>query len=182
MKNFKVTAKEDGKQYWISRSVAVTGVVYTIDHKNKIQFLISKRGSGCPDYVGKWQVTCGYLDFDETGKEAIKRELYEELGLDIKINQIKKFCDIDDPKRDDRQNIIFRYLVEIGYDELLNQLKSGQINKDTKSRGGENNEIDDIALISINEIKNYSWAFNHENLLKEVYIYLVTGEKPKYTD
>ena len=52
MKNFKVTSKENGKEYWISRANAVVGIVYTRDSNGRVMFLVSKRGPGCPDHVG----------------------------------------------------------------------------------------------------------------------------------
>lgn len=169
MKNFKITAKEDNKEYWISRSIAVVGIVYAINQEGELFFLVSKRGNGCPDYVGKWQVTCGYLDFDETTKDAVIRELYEELGLVVNNSEnVNLYKIIDDPKRDSRQNVSFRYIVRMNYSDLMKQLTSGSINIDTESRGGEDNEVDDIRLISSEDVENYSWAFNHEDLLKEV--------------
>ena len=37
MKNFKITAKENGKEYWISRAHAVVGIVYAV--KNVFEIL-----------------------------------------------------------------------------------------------------------------------------------------------
>ena len=88
-KNFKITDKETGKEYWISRSCAVCVTVVVVDQKeDKMYLLASKRGSACPDFVGKWNLTCGYLDFDETLVEAAARELYEELGIIVKPEEV----------------------------------------------------------------------------------------------
>lgn len=38
MKNFKVTSKENGKEYWISRANAVVGIVYTRDSNGRVMF------------------------------------------------------------------------------------------------------------------------------------------------
>ena len=41
MKNFKVTAKEDGKEYWISRAVAVVGIVVGVNEAGDLKsFLV----------------------------------------------------------------------------------------------------------------------------------------------
>ena len=37
--NFKVTAKEDGKEYWISRAMAVVGVVFTVTKEKEVRLL-----------------------------------------------------------------------------------------------------------------------------------------------
>ena len=184
MKNFKVTSMEDGREYWISRSNAVVGIVYTI-YKGNIYFLVSKRGKGCPDNVGKWACTCGYLDWGETRKDAVRRELYEELGLDLSIypNEcIEHFCTIDDPERDARQNIVSRYLIEVDYKAIHNKLEKGEINSNTESRGGEKDEVDEIRFILPETIDDYEWAFRHGKILKEVVEYIKTGRKPNYCD
>lgn len=179
MKNFKITSKENGKEYWISRSMAIVGIVYSISPvTGEVLFLVSKRGKGSPDEIGKWQLTCGYLDFDETKKEAVKRELYEELGLKVDLSDIHFFYEVDDPKRDKRQNVTTRYLVELSYENLKNQIQSGEVNNKTFERGGEKDEIDEIKLISVKDIKNFNWAFNHDEVLKDVNYYLTTGINP----
>ena len=85
--NFKVTAIETGKEYWISRSVAVAVIIYGKDLSGKDEnvFLIHKRGPGCPDNIGKWSVNCGYINWGETIKQAAIRETFEETGL--KLNE-----------------------------------------------------------------------------------------------
>ena len=67
---------------WFSRSVAVTLVTFFIDKDKKVYVLASKRGKGTPDpeFVGSWNVCCGYLDFNETCKQAAVRETFEETG------------------------------------------------------------------------------------------------------
>lgn len=53
MKNFSV--KVNGKEYWISRSVAT--VCFIFKQKNNRTFvLIEKRGKGAADNIGKWCV------------------------------------------------------------------------------------------------------------------------------
>ena len=158
--------------------------VITYAIKEKL-FFVSKRGSGCPDHVGKWSVTCGYLDWGETRKEAIKRELYEELGLNLEIypnEAIDHFCTIDDPSRDVRENIVSRYLIHVDYIATRKKLADKEINCDTVSRGGEPNEVDDIKFVPAEDIDSYDWAFNHDQVLKEILEYLETGRKPKYCE
>ncbi len=73
----------DGRQIWVSRSVAVVGVVCVVKD-NVPYFLISQRGEGAADNHGLWCLPCGYLDFSETTYDAVRRELWEETGINIK--------------------------------------------------------------------------------------------------
>lgn len=184
MKNFKITAKENGKEYWISRAHAVVGIVYAV-YNEEIYYLVSQRGPGCPDNIGKWACTCGYLDWGETRKEAVKRELYEELGLnlsEVDNSSIKHFCTIDDPGRDARENIISRYLIKMDFEKLREMITSEELNNKTESRGGEKDEVSKIALIPETQLKCPEWAFNHGQVLEEVTEYLKTGRKPYYCE
>ncbi len=173
MKNFKVTAKEDNKEYWISRAIAVTGcIICRSRFTEEPVYLISKRGSGCPDHIGEWQFNCGYLDWDETLDQAVKRELYEELGLrldTLPVFDLTQYQIISDPTRDARQNVSVRYKIEVALENIVELINAGTINPDTQSRGGEANEIADIALIHFDERHNYDWAFNHKELLEDIH-------------
>lgn len=169
-KNFKITALEDNKEYWISRACAV--VVFVIgEDKEKVnpKLLVSKRGPGCPDHIGKWAFTCGYLDWDESLEQAAQRELYEELGLLLPIESFKIFSIQSDPKQDARQNVTIRFRVTLKEEELQKMLDTGEINKHSWSRGGESGEVDDIKLIPLSEVDNYEWAFNHRQLIDRLF-------------
>lgn len=168
--NFKVTAVEDGKEYWISRSVAVAVVVKGLSSsKEEDVFLVHKRGSGCPDFIGHWSTNCGYINWNETVREAAARELYEESGLIVNPENLE-FIGYNDPVGDGKENITLRFLVTLDRSYLQELLNLGSINTDTKSRGGEENEIDEFRLIlaqpeEINALG--SWAFEHDELLKK---------------
>lgn len=88
VQNKCVDAVVDGmsKKVWLSRSLAVVGVILI---NNKI--LMVKRGPGCPDEIGKWVLPCGYLDENETLKEAMYRETYEETG--INLIEVREYAD-----------------------------------------------------------------------------------------
>ena len=152
MNNFSV--KVNGKEYWISRSVAVVGYV----HKQGC-ILAIQRGKGTPDpeFVGKWCLPCGYLDYDETCWEAVKREIHEETGILInENNSVLNGTEVNsDPKADKRQNVTVRYKIwYCGNDEL-------------STKFSEKNEVSDIKWIPIDEVDNYEWAFNHKELIKD---------------
>ncbi len=86
--------EQDGKVYWISRSVTVLPVILFVlsrDEGERIFVPLGKRGKDLPDEVGKWGLPGGYLDWDETATEAVIRETYEELGLNLL--EIRDRCD-----------------------------------------------------------------------------------------
>lgn len=168
--NFTIEDKLTGKIYWISRAVAVTGVIMASDG-NDFWFLLERRGPGCPDNVGKLCSVCGYLNWDETRLDAIKRETYEETGLIVNDDQVLEFETIDDPGRDARQNIVTRYLIAYNYEDLKKALSDGTINTDTKSRGGEGDEVSEFVFLSLKEIdtlESDDFAFGHKEMIHEV--------------
>ena len=101
MKNFPIIDKETGREYWISRSIAVVVAVFT---KNSV--LVVQRGTGTPDpeYVGRYCLPCGYLDYDESCAQAAQRELMEETGLNLPLSDFKLVNVNDNPTSDKRQN------------------------------------------------------------------------------
>ena len=73
----------DGRKIWVSRSVAVVGII-TCYSRNQRYFAIEKRGTAINlDKQGLWCLPCGYLDWDESGPDAIRREAWEEIGLNL---------------------------------------------------------------------------------------------------
>ncbi len=72
----------DGKEIWISRSVTVLPVLFFVSQG--VRYVpLGQRGKDLPDGVGQWGLPGGYLDYDETATQAVYREVWEELGLDI---------------------------------------------------------------------------------------------------
>lgn len=160
MKNFPIIDKETGREYWISRSVAVVALVYAYDNQLNEYILANQRGKGTPDpeYVGKWCLPCGYVDFDETVEEAVIREVYEETGLKLELDEIELININSDPKSDKRQNITLRF-------ECIPKCRLEKFNLSTCN--SEPDEVSDVKFISINDIDEYEWAFNHKDLIME---------------
>ena len=160
MKNFPIIDKETGREYWISRSVAVVIFVYAYDAFGREYILAVQRGTGTPDpeYVGKWCLPCGYLDFDETVEEAAVREIFEETGLRLKPDWMDFLNINSDPKSDKRQNVTIRYeyVCDLYVDDLEHVLSS---------KNSEKNEVSGIKFIPTDDIDSYEWAFNHKELI-----------------
>lgn len=167
MKNFQITDKETDKKYWISRSICTCVITVVTLYGAPIGVLASQRGDKTPNEQGKWNLTCGYLDYDETTAECAQRELWEELGIKVPIERFQLYKVIDDPKKDWAQNVSFRYIVKLTLSDVLDYLHNSA-NLDTESRGGECSEVADIRLILTEDLPKYKWAFNHLDLIHEV--------------
>lgn len=157
LRNFSFT--HHGKEFWYSRSVAVTHFVFAKDINGVLRVLANKRGKGTPDFVGSWNCPCGYLDFDESGEDAAQRETYEETNVFVPKNKITLFGVNTSPNQN-RQNVSIRYISVL--DE---QCENFTLNNDNS----EEDEVSEIKWISLAEIDNYSWAFGHDEILKEIF-------------
>jgi ADP-ribose pyrophosphatase YjhB (NUDIX family) len=79
--NFVVEAK-DGKQYWISRSIAVVAI--PMFHCDGLTYIpLGKRSPSMNLYPNFWGIPCGFLDWGESASEAVEREVFEELGIKL---------------------------------------------------------------------------------------------------
>lgn len=164
MKNFSIIDSKTGREYWISRSVAVIVIVFAYDLKDKQYVLTVKRGKGTPDpeYVGATCLPCGYLDFDETTQEAAARELFEETGIKISPDNLKLISINDNPADDKRQNVTLRYFIEI-----LN-IPVETLGRLLTSEFSEKDEVEFAEFIPVSEIDNYKWAFNQDKIIKQL--------------
>jgi ADP-ribose pyrophosphatase YjhB (NUDIX family) len=118
----------DGRTVWLSRSPAVVACIIGFDGNNVPHALMVQRGEKAADYRGFWCLPCGYLDWDETGTQAVYREVWEETGinLDDDIINVANWCDMSlvqpfyvntDPK-ENRQNISLSYGMSFKMDKL----------------------------------------------------------------
>lgn len=135
--NFQITAKEDGKQYWISRSVAVAGFIYRLNFPN-VEVLTEIRGKGV-DHSGERCAICGYLNWDETLTEALKREAYEETGIQLDPSKLQCVYINSDPS-ENRQNVTVHYLYYANNGE--------DFDLDVR-HGGEQNEVERVEWLPV---------------------------------
>lgn len=157
MKNFEF--EHNNKKYWYSRSVAVVGIIQAHDRHWEWHVLATKRGKGVPDFKGFWCLPCGYLDFNETTEQALHREVFEETGFNIKIDEIKLIGIDSIPEG--RQNVTIRYnYIERKPIEMIN----------LTNKNADIAEVDEVKFIKYNDISEFNWAFNHGNLLKKFLI------------
>jgi 8-oxo-dGTP pyrophosphatase MutT (NUDIX family) len=104
----KAAVTHDGDIVWRSRSIAVCVLILTGDDK----VLIAQR-SDKVDHGGKWALPCGYIDWDESIHQAVIREVWEELGINIDGRVAVLYNVNDSPHRDERQNVTFHFMVTL---------------------------------------------------------------------
>jgi len=161
-----------GKKYWISRSVAVFGVIF-FEHEEETKVLITQRGEKCPDEVGKWCLPCGYLDWNESGPEALIREVYEETKINLYDFEKKPLFNhlfksnplfVESNLYDHKQNVSLGYCLHANLEKDL----------DLSFRS---EEVSDIQLVSIADINKMEFAFGHDKRIHEALSILASQVK-----
>lgn len=156
--NFKITSK-DGETYWQSRSMAVVGIpVFRLPNLS-LWIPAGIRSDKMCDYQGKLGLVCGYLDWDESAWDAMRREMWEEIGLDLSVyfdrsSEPQPSSIQSDPKKDDRQNVTLRYRNLIDVEQLPELKSSAEVSAAVWiEEGSESNE----------------YAFNHGELVTDAF-------------
>lgn len=71
----------EGNACWNSRSVAV--VVVPFFRCNRNTYLPLGVRADHLSEAGKWGLPCGFIDWNESARDCVRRETYEELGIDL---------------------------------------------------------------------------------------------------
>ncbi|NJM97813.1 MAG: NUDIX hydrolase [Phormidesmis sp. RL_2_1] len=155
--------QHDGKEIWISRSVTVLPVLFFVSRGTQYVPL-GQRGEDLPDGVGQWGLPGGYLDYDETATEAVYREVWEELGLDIpQLTQDFRFeGNLDHPYEVysqplRRQNVTLKYALMFH----LEQAELPKLNPQV-SRG----EVVEARWFPVAKALKMPLAFNHHEVIQ----------------
>ena len=166
----------DGRTVWLSRSPAIVAVIFAnyVDKHGKhvTSVLVQKRSDTMMDAPGKWALISGYLDWGETGPEGLKREVYEESGINLEEYSAfipsQPFYVKTDPK-ENRQNVALSYCIVLEFLDQPLPLKLKKVNKYKDS------EIAELKWIPISEYKGtlkkkelakYDWAFDHDRTIE----------------
>jgi 8-oxo-dGTP pyrophosphatase MutT (NUDIX family) len=160
------------QDYFISRAVAVVGVVFISIVGDNMRVLVTKRSEKMRDEAGKYGVPCGYLDWNETLYDAMVREVYEETSLYLPnyeeflvTNNNKKSFTVHDKPTDNRQNVSHIFLSVYDFNKNVS-------NVPTEIESYKDKETAEVMWMSLLEFyqkydTEYSWAFNHNETIKD---------------
>ena len=149
----------DGRTVWLSRSPAVV-VVVLARCKEDIFVLTEKRSPTMIDAPNLWAVPSGYLDWDETGWQAVVRELFEETSFYIPkyedrliTNNNREPWFVNTHPKENNQNVAMTYCLVYNFDKGLPDIEKYK-----------DSEIAEIKWMRISHIfyPEYKWAFKHD--------------------
>lgn len=156
--------QHEGNEIWISRSVTVLPVLFFVS-KGTQYVPLGLRGEDLPEAVGLWGLPGGYLDYDETTTQAVYREVWEELGLDLPqlVEDFRFEGDLDHPYEVysaplRRQNVTLKYALMFH----LEDADLPQLNPQV-SQG----EVVEAKWVEVETALNMTLAFNHHDVMKE---------------
>ena len=156
----------DGREVWLSRSVAVVGIIRASSNDGPL-ILLCKRGPNCPDEVGKWCLPCGYIDWDEDGLDGFRREVLEETGIFIDLDEDYWRSKNKDPRQpwkvntdpvnSNRQNISLYFELKWNRSSPAPVPDLDMVNRE---------ETENVQWFPLNEALELELAFNHRMVLE----------------
>ena len=143
----KTIAHKEGKCHGIS-------AIALIDKDGKL--LIQKRSANKKNEPNKWDLSgAGHIDIDETPEHAAVRELFEETGIKVEIEEIK---------------LIDTYLnkVKLDKDTFINHytyLFLVQKDIDIKTLKMQESEVSEVIFV---DKKKYNEFFNNKEMVEAI--------------
>lgn len=116
--------------------IVVTGIL-----KDKSELLIVKRSSDDELYPSCWEFPGGHVDDGETIKEALKRELYEEIGFDNDFEPIITHYSDDIDSENNIHNIEIDFIINVDKNNI--NIKLSDEHTEFKWVEKTNNLLDD---------------------------------------
>lgn len=152
MKNFSIN--KDGKEYWISRSVACAVIVFAFDRNKKLHVLANLRGEGSKVSKGMWNIPGGFIDYGENAEQCACRECFEETGIQLDPENIS-FIDVNTDPAGERQTISIRFVTIL--DKFIDEVV-------TTNEYSEPDEVAEIKWFPVDtdedmkNLENYQWT------------------------
>lgn len=174
------TKTEDGRTIFLSRSCAICVPVAARDSSGQLYLLLSRRGENTPNFQHAYNHVCGYLDYNETLEEAAKRELWEEVGLNVDALEKEKVLypietspwSINSKPEGSVQNVTIRFglFFECETKSDLPQLSTDYCEEGEVSEAVWLEYEEALKIISFDgtdPLKEKQWAFNHFDICRE---------------
>ena len=160
-----------GKIVFDSRSVAVLAVVIARHRPSGAFHVLAGERGPAVDQSDRWSLVCGYLDWNEDLRDAVRREIWEEAGVDVADLEAAGRATVpaqpvlvqSDP-HGHRQNVTAQFPVELHVDELP---------APTNTHADEG-EVRQVAWLPLTAplIQARPWAFEHDVLLLDLAAFL----------
>jgi len=109
------------------------------------EILLQKRAATKKQYPNKWAICAGHVDAGEKVESAIIREINEELGIDVKIDDLE-YIDVYKVQEDIAENNIKNYYFNYTY--FLNN------NYKIEDYTIQLEELSELKFISLKELEN----------------------------
>ena len=134
---------------WFKHKYVIAGVPVIIQN-SKGEILLGKRDKKPIFYSGYWGLPGGMIEYGERIEKAAKREIEEELGIEIKIiKKSKKFYE-DFPNK----KCAF-HLIDIPlYGRIIKGIPKAK------------DETSEVGWFKPSKIEKMTLAYNHEEILK----------------
>ena len=94
----------------------------------------------------------GFVDVGEPVETAVKRELMEEMGIELKEHQIKLFGVYSDPRRDNRRSTVSAVFV---------------VHLDAELHPRAADDVKDVQRISLAELEQHEYFADHKTILMD---------------
>ncbi len=107
-----------------------------------------------PPFQGSWAFPGGFVEYGETVENAVLREVKEETGVIIEINELLGVY--SDPERDPRGHTISVC--------FLAKIIQGELNADTDAA--------EVSFFTVDEALKMELAFDHHEILKDALVKL----------
>jgi len=128
----------------------ITSGAAAIIKNNKGEILLGKREKNHLFYPDIWGIPGGLIDYNETSEQAVRREVKEEVGVNIKI--IKKGRVYEElPTR----TLNFQTITFIYYGKIISGIPKPM------------DETSEVGWFKPSEIKKMKLAYNQEEILKK---------------
>ena len=157
------------RDIWISRAPAVVGIVFAFGVEGGPRVLVIKRSKKMLDESNKYGAPSGYLDWNESGFDAMVREVYEETSMYLPDydpfltfnNYEQPFYVHSDPETDKNQNISLTYI-------MVYDFHSDPDFFPTDIENYVDHETARVEWLKLQEFYNskYEWAFNHNKRIE----------------
>lgn len=156
-----------GRVLFESRSVAVTAVIVGRAADGTFHAVAGLRGPRV-DKSGSWCLPCGYLDWDESLRDAVRREVFEEAGLDLAALEARgeawlspQPIVVESAPTAHRQNVTARFIVSLTHLAPLSIANA------------EPGEVERIEWLPLTDaIDARPWAFEHDQILRGLRVFL----------